>query len=102
MELLVWTAGVDGLVLPHVAHEEHAVLLVKPGEEVVHLLRAREARLVDDVEVPARALLLAPGEMALKCGRVDARLLELVRRPGGRCKALDLEALPLGTLTDRS
>ncbi len=51
LELLIGAPGLDRLMLADVAHEQHAVLGTEPLEELVHLLRARQARLIEHVEV---------------------------------------------------
>ena len=73
LELLIGAPGVDGLMLADVAHEQHAVLGTEPMEEVVHLLRARQARLVEHVEVLGSvAWGVGLREMALQGARGDA------------------------------
>ena len=41
LELLIRSAGVDGLVLPHITDQQHAIFWVETLQERVHLLRAR-------------------------------------------------------------
>ena len=59
LELLIGSAGVDGLVLTHIAHEQDAVVCVEPMQELVHLLRAGQTRFVEHVQ-PLLAVIAAP------------------------------------------
>jgi hypothetical protein len=40
LQLLIRPARFDGLVLPLISHQYHAVLMVQSMEEIIHLLRA--------------------------------------------------------------
>ena len=92
LELLIRAAGLDGLMLADVADEQDAIVGTEPVQEVVHLLRAREARLVEHVEargaIPRVDRL---GEMALQRAatgcrrrRVCARRARWARNPSTR------------------
>ena len=43
LELVIRSAGVDGLMLADVADEQHAIVRPEALQERVHLLRARQA-----------------------------------------------------------
>ena len=79
LELLIGAARLDRLMLADVAHEQHAVLGTEPLEELVHLLRARQARLIEHVEVLGSvAWGIGLREMALQGARGDAGLGQFV------------------------
>ena len=82
LELLIRATRLDGLMLADVADEQHAVVRTEPVQEVVHLLRAREARLVEHVEALACRSRGSSGcdEMALQGARRDAGLGEFLGR----------------------
>ena len=86
LKLLVGAAGVDALMLAHVADEQDAVVGRKAVEERVQLSRAGETRLVEHVEVSAVAVCrFWAGEMPLQGAGRDAGLFQLLRRArGGR------------------
>ena len=65
LELLKRPAGFHALVLARVTHEDHPVLLVQAVQKVVDLPRARQARLIDNVKMPASVVRVGPGEMVL-------------------------------------
>jgi hypothetical protein len=50
--------GLDGLMLPHVSHQQHTVLGAETREESMHLRRARQTGFIDDMQpsVPVRGL----------------------------------------------
>ena len=50
LQLLVRTAGVDALMLAHVADEQHAVVRREAVQEGVQLRRAGEARFIQHIE----------------------------------------------------
>jgi hypothetical protein len=52
LHLLERPAGVYGLMLPRVADQHHAIMLIEPLQEIVNLFRTGEARLIDEIEMP--------------------------------------------------
>ena len=81
LELLIGSAGVDGLVLADVADEQHAVVWAEALQEVVHLPRARQARFVEHIEARVSVVRrLAPRQMPLQRARRDAGVGQLLRR----------------------
>src|SRR6266545_6136370 len=92
-------AGFDRLVLPHVTDEQHAIVGAEPMQERVHLLRAREAGLVEDIQMrPMLTRLVSAREMALQGARRNARFGDLVRRARCGREAFDGVALALGAI----
>ena len=81
-QLLIGPACVDCLVLPHIAHEQHAVLRTQTPQEFVNLPRAGQARFVDDVEMsgPDNRLRVV-SQMPLQCARRDAGFFEYLGCP---------------------
>ena len=80
LELLIRTPRLDGVMLADVAHEQHAVLWTESLEEVVHLLRAREARLIEHVQVLGSvAWSVGLREMALQGARGNAGVGQFLR-----------------------
>lgn len=66
LQLLIRSARLDGLVLAHVAHQEQTIAGLQAVQQRMHLLRARETGLVEDVQVRPRLVrLVSPDEMAL-------------------------------------
>ena len=75
LQLLVGTAGVDALMLTHVADEQHAVAGREAVEEGVQLCRTGEARFVQHVEMLVLAgLRVCPRQMPLQGVGRDAGL----------------------------
>ena len=61
-----WAAGIDGLMLAYVADEQNAVVGIQTLEELAHLLRARETRFIEHVQMSgAVPRLVARGQMPL-------------------------------------
>ena len=68
LELLERPSGIDSLVLTAVTNQNHPVIRAKTIEELPCLSGAHEARLVDDVELPAAARVRCGfGKVSLKC-----------------------------------
>ena len=68
----------------------------------MHLLRARQTRLIEHVEPLLSVVrLLASAQMALQGARRDARLAQFLRGPGGRREPFDPVAGTLRLDTDR-
>ena len=102
LELLIGSARVYGLMLTDVAHQQDAVARTQTLQEFVHLLRARQARLVEHVEPFLSALpLLTSGHMALQGARRDARLAQFVRGARRRRQPFDPVAGTLRLDADR-
>ena len=101
LELLIRSPGLDGLVLTHIADQEHAVRWAQAVKECVHLLRARQTRFVEHVEpLLAGRQTLGAGQVPLQRRRRDAGLAQLLRRAGGRREPFDPVAAALGLGTD--
>ena len=72
-------------------------------EELIHLLRARETRFVENAEAFLSVVrLFAPRQMPLQCARFDSRFSELLRCARCRREAFHLIALSLGDFADRN
>src|ERR1700730_8591214 len=68
LHLPIGSACLYRLVLPLVTYQEHAVGALQPMQQLIHLLRARETRLVQDVKRLLSAVrLLAADQMTLQC-----------------------------------
>ena len=82
LQLLEWSTSFDALVLAGVADQKHAVLRPEPVEELSHLVRACQARLVHKIEMLLfGGLAVGPtSQEALQGSGFDAGFSEL---PGG-------------------
>ena len=52
MQLLEGPAGLDALMLPSIANEQHAVIGAKAGHKFAHLVGACKARFINEIEMP--------------------------------------------------
>src|SRR5437773_9662729 len=90
-------------MLPHIAYQQHAVACLEPVQKLIHLLRARETRFVENVQPLLSVLwLVAVREMPLQCARFDSGLAEFLCCAGCRREAFHFESFALGGFPDRS
>src|ERR1700691_1912864 len=85
-------------MLSRVADQQHAVIGAKSGEEFAHLIGARQARFIDEIEMPMsrRGIGLSrTGKEALQSAGFDPSLTELPRGTRSRREALDFVSLHL-------
>jgi len=97
LQLLVRSTGFNGLMLPHVSHQQHTVPESQTLEELMHLRRARETGFIDDIQpsVPVRGLVTAR-EVALQRRRRNACICQLLRGARGGREAFDQVPASLG------
>jgi hypothetical protein len=83
-------------MLADIADQEYTVTGTKTGKELAHLVGARKARFIDEVEVLllSQVWVRAADEEALQRSSLDACHIQLARGAGGRGEALNVVALP--------
>src|SRR5271167_3786535 len=82
LQLLKRLSGFNPLVLVRIADEDHAVSVIQPHKELVHLFGARETRFIHEVKTTSIVGLLSAGQVMLQGMRGDARFFELLRCAG--------------------
>ena len=101
LQLLKRLSGFNALVLVRIADEDHAVSVIQPHKELVHLFGARETRFIDEVQTAASVFgLLSAGQVMLQGMRGDARFFELLRCAGSWGEAFGTVALLFGGCAD--
>jgi hypothetical protein len=65
LKLLKRLPSLYSLVLPGVTHEDYAVVFLQSVHELVDLPRAREARFVNNVQMPVPIITVRSGKVAL-------------------------------------
>ena len=105
MHLLERLACIHALVLASIADEQDTILWANLLKESLHLPRARQARLVEHIEVPCIWIARTPfcasaREEALKGVGLDSGIAELPRGPASWGKTFYGVPALLGTLTD--
>lgn len=82
LQLLKRPPGFCSLVLARVTNEDYPVETMQAPKKLVHLLGARQARFVHEIQSPYSIILpLAPCQKALERVGTNSGFLELLRRP---------------------
>jgi hypothetical protein len=101
LELREGTPGLDRLMLPTIAYQQHAVIRMKAIHKLVHLFGGRERGFIEHIQAALSGVrLLSPRKMLLQRGCFHACIGQLLRRAGRGREAFDLVPLRLRAFTD--
>src|SRR5260370_34816695 len=103
LQLLIRSARFDWFVLARVTYQQDAVDFLEPMQELIHLLSARKARFVENVEplLPVEWF-FASRQAPLQRARFASTLTELLRRARRWREAFDLVAITICDFPDRA
>src|SRR6185437_5970731 len=102
LELLIRGSGFDSLVLACIAYQKYAVTFFESVEQFVHLLRARQARFVQNIQpLLSVAPFIRSCKMPLQRARLDSGLGELLGCARRWRKSFNFVTVALGGFADR-